>query len=143
MSIKGDLSKAVAAPNSDNFTFRLINYAKIQLPIDGKNTKLVLNANGIPIDCSMDDTGQLAVDENNPCLCCVENNGACDTTATKTVSTTGTKPGVTYDILCKVDPNQMGGNFSITRNYQIEWYFLGEGGERLLDTEGIVVGAVQ
>ncbi len=143
MNIRGQLSKAIAEPNTDNFTFNLINYAKIQLPIDGKNTKLVLDANGIPIDCAMDPSGQLSVSEDQACLCCVVGDqGECDTQKTQTVATTGTKPGVKYKILCNVYENAMGGPFSITKNYQIQWYFLGEGGEKMLDTASIIVGAI-
>jgi flagellin-like protein len=129
-SIRADISNAKATPNTNNFEFRLKNYAKIKLPIDDINTKIILNANGIPVDCTFDDS------KESDCKCALFEGK--DATTPSDDWKTGLQPGIDYYANCTYSKEP----FSIVKNYVVEWYYLGESGEKLLDSEPVEVGAV-
>jgi len=142
-NIRADISNAIAEPNSNDFSFKLKNYAKIKLPIDGKNTKIVLNANGIPIECkfntSLPSSGGSSSGSGSgrKCVCVLYKEDSLGSPVED--YKTGLYPGVGYMANC----TQTLGPFSIVKNYMVEWYYMGEGGEKLLDSETIEVGAIK
>ena len=134
MNIKGDIYNAKADPNSYNFSFYIINYANIKLPIDNKNSEIRLNVGGVIYECKFDASSP---DNTNKCVCRITNKGTAQG-ASENDYQTGLYPGNRYEITCDID--QSIGEFSVTKSYTVQWIYLGEGGERLLDEEPIEVG---
>jgi len=134
MNIKGDIYNAKADPNSYNFSFYMINYANVKLPVDNENSEIRLNVGGIIYKCRFDTTSPDAV---NKCVCKISDKGNAQG-ASENDYQTGLYPGNKYEITCDVD--QSVGKFSITKSYTVQWVYLGEGGERILDEEPIEVG---
>jgi flagellin-like protein len=140
-NIRADISNAKAEPNTNNFEFKLKNYAKIKLPIDNQNTKIILNANGIPVTCYFGEDkggGYYGKGEERDCTCQLFEGGNNGEQTPSNDWKTGLKPGIDYYANCTYSKE----TFSIVKNYVVEWYYLGESGEKLLDSEPVEVGAV-
>ncbi len=127
LEIDGKIKNAHASPNSEEFTFTLINYFKSRLPVDNINTRITLYVNNYPIICDISETKL-----ENECYCFkVLKNG--EEISLEKVKQ-GLLPNVPYKFYCKNEYKP----FNLIDEFKVGWFYMAD--MRLLDLEPVIVG---
>ena len=124
MKIEGRILEAKALPNNNTFNFTAINEFTRKLPVDGTNTEFIIEENGIPTVCKVNDGNQPS-STTTSCECISPGKDE--------VNDIGMDPGKEYNFTCTYK-----NKFTITNDYQLVWIYKEDGRE--LARVPIVVG---
>ncbi len=127
LEIDGVIKDAYASPNSNIFTFTLINYFKSRLPVDNVNTRLTLYVNNYPIIC---DISENKLDNDCYCFKVLKKGSEIDLEEVKK----GLLPNLPYTFYCKNEYK----SFNLIDEFKIGWFYMAD--MRLLDLKPIIVG---